>query len=138
MSKLDTRSKLISPDQVTALAARLKSQSARIAVVTGYFDPLLPAHARALAGVRSDTACTTLVVVLLPSLDALLSAQARAELAAALSMVDYVIIASDGHVGELVERLGTDILIPREALDVSERRQLIEHVQRRHGESFSG
>lgn len=132
MTPFDTRGKIVSPAEAAGIAARLKSQGIKIAAVSGVFDVLLAAHARALAEVRNHTGAGALMVVLLPAPDGLLADRARAELVAALSMVDYVIIANENHTEEVLRRLDADVTIARQDQDEQVERQLIEHVQRRH------
>jgi hypothetical protein len=80
---VNTRTKIVSAERVRELA-----QGKRVRWVRGRFDPLLAEHARrlaALAGLEH-----LLVVVILDSRHGLLPREARAELVAALAVVDYV------------------------------------------------
>lgn len=62
------------------------------ALVIGYFDPMLAAHARRLRACRASAG---LLVVLIESPEnPLLPAPARANLLAGLSSVDYVVLAA--------------------------------------------
>jgi bifunctional ADP-heptose synthase (sugar kinase/adenylyltransferase) len=82
---LDTRTKII---PLHELLARLESDAARW--VCGYFDPLLAEHVRKLAQAREPG--RLLVVEVTNPPQPLLGQRARAELVAALSMVDYVVL----------------------------------------------
>jgi bifunctional ADP-heptose synthase (sugar kinase/adenylyltransferase) len=125
---MDTRTKILTAQQAAAAARRLQEAGRKVCVVTGYFDPLLAAHARRLAACRSQ-ADVLMAVVCSPERP-ILSARARAELVAALAVVDYVVLAEDG----LVEALqGAGVSVERhEHLDEQITRELIAHVQRRH------
>jgi bifunctional ADP-heptose synthase (sugar kinase/adenylyltransferase) len=84
---LDTRSKIIPLEQGRA---QLRDKSA--CWVGGHFDPLLTEHVRRL---REQVAPGRLLIVEVTNpARPLLSQQARAELVAALSMVDYVVLGN--------------------------------------------
>lgn len=71
----------------------------KIQIVTGHFDPLLPEHASRLEALaRPDE---VLIVVVTNPEDALLPQQARAELVAALSVVDHVVIPQEADDPEI-------------------------------------
>lgn len=86
---MDTRTKIIDFEDAVAL-----SQHRPVRWVTGSFDPLLIEHVRRLR----EFAVTgqLLVVVVTNPPDPLLPSQARAELVAALSIVDYVVVKQTG------------------------------------------
>ena len=117
---VDTRSKILS------VAAALKLRPP-VALVTGYFDVLRVGDARELAAVRHHP----LLVVVLPLNNQILSQRARAEMVAALRVVDYVVTADDGDVERLVTGLRPVELVRLEAADADRARQLMEHVHRR-------
>lgn len=121
---MDTRTKILSVDSL----ADLRRRAARLKVVTGYFDPLLAAHARRLAQLRRP-AETLLVIVTEPDRP-LLPARARAELVAALAAVDYVLPAG-ADCEELLAALRPDELVREEAADEIRRRELIRRVHER-------
>jgi bifunctional ADP-heptose synthase (sugar kinase/adenylyltransferase) len=118
---MDTRSKILTA------AAALELEPRPLAVVTGYFDILRAGHARDLGQVRNHP----LLVAVLPLAGELLPQRARAELVAALRVVDYVVIADDGDVERLVDGLRPVEFVRLEAADARRARQLIEHVHRR-------
>src|SRR5437763_14258461 len=62
----------------------------KVRIVTGHFDPLLPAHARYLKNVSEPD--QLLIVAMTNPPHPLLPQTARAELVAALPAVDYVVI----------------------------------------------
>ena len=84
--------------------------------VSGYFDPLLAEHVRRL---RDCAQPGQLLVVEIANPEApLLPQRARAELVAALSMVDYVVLGNGEPSNGIV--------------DAGVKTKFIEHVLRRH------
>ena len=109
---LDTRSKIIALTE-----ARKRAQSQPTRWVTGYFDPLLAAH------VRRQRECVqpgeALVVEIVEPPNALLGREARAELVAALDIVDYVVLGEgDAAAGSAIDEGFTE--------------RFLEHVRERH------
>ncbi|MEZ5398109.1 MAG: hypothetical protein R2729_00485 [Bryobacteraceae bacterium] len=90
--------------------------------VRGYFDPLLSAHVEAL---RRHKTAAPLAVLLEDPEAPLLPRQARAELLAALDLVDYVLLDSNVPGAATAADLCGDDLARRDAL--------IHHVASRHG-----
>jgi glycerol-3-phosphate cytidylyltransferase-like family protein len=121
---VDTRSKILSRDAALALPPPLT-------LITGYFDILRAEHARDLQQARDGAPAQPLMVVVLTGLNQILDPRARAELVAALRMVDYVVIADDGDGDIFIEALKPAQLVRLEAADQRRARQLMEHVQRR-------
>ena len=121
---MDTRSKILS------VAAALELPPP-VAIATGYFDVLRAEHARELAGVRHHP----LLVIVLPLSGEILALPARAELVAALRVVDYVVIANYGGLDRLVETLKPVEYTRMEGEHAVRRdrwpRQLMEHVHSR-------
>jgi len=110
---VDTRIKI-----VDAAAARRIAQDGAL-VVSGCFDPLTAAHARRLAEVKRDGA-PMLVLIAAPA-DEILPARARAELVAALAVVDAVVESADG----------IEAAVHLEKEDEARRRALVAHVHAR-------
>jgi hypothetical protein len=100
-------------------------------VVTGTFDVVIAADARELAEIRSAHPESPLLVVVLPLPDQLLPQRARAELVAALRMVDYVVTADETAPDTLLASLQPAQLVRLEAVHAVRKRQLMEHVHRR-------
>lgn len=123
---MDTRSKIIDPEE----AARVAGDGA-LTVVAGAFDVLLAEHARELQRVRNRTPQRRLLVALLPPAEPVLEARARAELIAALAVVDYVVTADETGLQDLMKRLPVAELIRAQSATDERTRQLIEHVHRR-------
>ncbi len=101
---MDTRSKIVSVSEAPRNAA----------VAVGHFDVPGVEHARVLAALHART--SPVIAIILPAGEGapeILSQPDRACMAAALRMVDYVLIAAaSGHPGGLDDLLTT--LTPRE------------------------
>jgi hypothetical protein len=110
---VDTRSKIVDGAAASRLAA------AGAFVVSGYFDPLTAAHARRLAELKQEDA--PLLVAIAKHGDEILPARGRAELVAALAVVNYVV--------ETVDGLAPAVRLEQE--DDARRAALIQHVQAR-------
>jgi glycerol-3-phosphate cytidylyltransferase-like family protein len=123
---VDTRAKILTLEQARSwrLAAPV--------VVAGYFDLLRAEHARELEAVRRRTGARTLVAAVLPWSDAYMSQCARAEMAAALRVVDYVVALEPDELAMLVNALDPSEVVRWEEADARRNRELIEHVHRRH------
>ena len=85
------------------MARRLREEGKTLKLAVGYFDPVLAAHARRLKDAREDAAALAVIVADPPR--PILPARARAELVAALDVVDYVVLPGDEPLEELVARL---------------------------------
>ena len=109
---MDTRSKIIASEQARA---KLGAKPARW--VIGSFDPLLAEHVRRLQ--HYATAGQLLVVEVTNPAKPLLPQRARAELVAALAMVDFVVLENDSGASQTAD-------------DASITERFIEHVLRRH------
>ena len=94
-------------------------------VIVGYFDPVHAAQIRALKQLVPPEATVVAAVAQPP--DPLLPQRARAELAAALQCVDYVVTDVEAALllpGAVVSDIRAD--------DLRRREQLMQHVVRRH------
>ena len=100
-------------------------------VVTGTFDVIQAEDARELAAIRERSAGRPLIVVVLPLDGSLFSQRARAELAAGLRMVDYVLITDDRHPDGLLSALQPAEVVHLETVHADRKRQLMGHVHRR-------
>ena len=123
---MDTRTKILTPAAAAAL-----DPPRPVLLATGRFDILRLEAARALAEARRRTAAQTLVVVGRPVAGELAPLAARAEMAAALRVVDYVVPAENEAVDGLAASLQPTEIISLEEADADRVRQLIEHVHRR-------
>ena len=117
---VDTRRKIVAAGQVPPAAT----------LVTGYFDVLRVEHVRALQQVRDRTGDRPLVVALLPRQRELFHQRARAEMVAALRMVDYVLIANREGLDGILEGLRPAEFMRLEEAGLRHMHCLIEHVQR--------
>ena len=100
-------------------------------MVTGYFDVLRAEHIRDLREARERAPALPLLAVVLPLAGELLHQRARAELVAALRVVDYVVITDEADAAGLIESLEPAVLVRLEGADARRIRQLTEHVHRR-------
>lgn len=125
--RLDTRTKILTPAALAAL-----DPPRPLLLATGRFDILRVAVPRDLAAARQRTGAGSLVVAVRPLADELAPIAVRAEMAAALRVVDYVLIALNGDLTGLAESLQPIEIINLEESDAQRTRQLIEHVHSRH------
>jgi hypothetical protein len=91
--ELDTRTKVL-----TASEARQRLAEQPACWVSGHFDPLLAEHVQRLRGSKAPG--MLLVVEVTNPLQPLLVQRARAELVAALAMVDYAVMSDRPPSGE--------------------------------------
>jgi bifunctional ADP-heptose synthase (sugar kinase/adenylyltransferase) len=106
LAVLDTRTKIISEQDARR---RVEGQPAQW--VAGHFDPLLAEHVRRLKEWSSPG--RTLIVEITNPARPLLAQRARAELVAALGMVDYVVLKNGSAVSadeEITERFVQNML----------------------------
>ena len=127
---MDTRNKIIGLEQASALVLESSINQDHLKIVTGYFDVLLAEHVRRLREI-ADGASRLLVVVLDPP-DPVLAARARAELVAALDMVDYVVPADEHAAYALLGRFAGGEVVREESDDLLRAHRLRQHVQSRH------
>jgi hypothetical protein len=118
---MDTRTKILTPEAAPHACI----------VVTGAFDPVLAEDARQLAEIRAGHQDRPLLVLVLPLPGELLPLRARAELVAALRMVDYVVTADEIAPDALLASLEPAHLVRLEEAQAVRKRQLMEHVHRR-------
>jgi hypothetical protein len=121
---MDTRAKIID----LASAARLRRPGVRLKLVTGYFDVLTPDLVRRL---RSLSDGGRLIAFVLDPPNPLLPSRARAELAASLSMIDYVLLLPEVGLERSLEEIRPDEVVREETADGKRSRALIEHVHQR-------
>ena len=99
---MDTRTKIIDRSSIPAQGARL---------VSGYFDPLTAAALASLERLRAETPGPLVAVITDPE-NPVLPARARAELVAALALIDYVVIGgpADHHLESEHDSLYRDLV----------------------------
>jgi bifunctional ADP-heptose synthase (sugar kinase/adenylyltransferase) len=127
---VDTRTKIIKLEEACALAR--DSQNAVLA--TGYFDVLLAAHAREFDRVRESLPDAVIFVALGTPEQPLLDVRARAEMVAALAMVDYVVSLEDRQMDSLLAAFRAEHIVRLEAAHEQRMRELIQHVHRRQSQ----
>lgn len=106
---MDTRSKIITREEALTKKSTVW--------VSGHFDPLLAEHVRRLREYKIES--QPLIVEITNPLKPLLSQRARAELVAALSIVDYVILSDTSEPSGSID-------------DAAITERFIEHVRERH------
>jgi len=123
---VDTRKKILTIEQARQIPRP-------VAMAIGCFDVLRASTIRELEGARRDSGtreCRLLAVVV-PSDPEVLSAAARAEMAAALRMVDYVVTADPATADRLGEFLGCFPILRLSAADALRARELKDDVRSR-------
>jgi hypothetical protein len=95
-----------------------------MSLVTGYFDVLVASQVRTLERLAAEKPRPLMAVVLNPPAQ-ILTIAARAELAAALAVIDYVLPAGEERPAWL------EGAVSLEAEHEDNRRELIAHVHRR-------
>ena len=123
---VDTRTKILTPAALASL-----DPPRPLLLVLGRFDILRVEAVADLAAARQRTAFGSLAVALRPFEGELVPLAARAEMAAALRVVDYVLLAENEDVETLASSLQPLEIIDMEEADADRTRQLIEHVHSR-------
>jgi bifunctional ADP-heptose synthase (sugar kinase/adenylyltransferase) len=123
---VDTRNKII-----TAQAACDLARGREVVLVTGHFDVLLAAHLRELQRVREVRPQAALIVAVTSPPEPVLDARARAEMVAALAVVDYVVSLEGEQPESLLAAFSPDRTVRLEAVHQQRMRELIQHVHRR-------
>jgi len=124
--RLDTRTKIIPLEHACALVRGERP----VTVVTGSFDVLLAGHVRELDAARANAPDAILLVAVTTPEPPLLAARARAEMVAALGMVDYVVVL-DHHEMEFLKAFPADRIVRLEVAHADRLRELKQHVERR-------
>jgi len=122
---LDTRAKIVDLARAGTIAAGWRTKGTRWKLVSGYFDVLTADLVRAMPD------GSPLVAAVLDPPDPLLPVGARAELAASLRMVDYVLLLQGAALEDALAELRPDEVIRAEIGDRRRSAALIEHVHRR-------
>lgn len=127
---MDTRDKIITAERAAALVKEFRARDSALKIVTGYFDVLLAEHARRLSEIANGAAALFVVVGEPPA--PVLDSRARAELVAALAVVNYVVPAEKMAAENLLRHFRAEEIVEEESADLLRARRLTEHVQRRH------
>lgn len=128
-NSMDTRTKILTGSGARAEAEALHASGTALQAVTGYFDVLQPAMLRALEQCAAPG--MRLFACVLEPAHPVLPARARAELAAALRMVDYVVPITAG-LEELIRDMRPERQTALEAMDDRGTEALMALVFRRH------
>jgi bifunctional ADP-heptose synthase (sugar kinase/adenylyltransferase) len=127
---MDTRTKIIEVQCAAERVRELRDRGGAVKVLTGYFDVLVAEHVERLREIGRTPGALFVIVVDPPA--PLLGARARAELVAALAMVDYVVPATGQSAAELLCRFAASEIVREESADLLRTERLSQHVQRRH------
>ena len=118
---MNTRAKIVSD---------IVNPARPVLLVTGLFEILRVEMVRELSGARQRTGAKSVVAVVLSQAEERMPLARRAEMAAALRVIDYVIISGAGEWESLAARLQPVEIIHLEEADALRTRELIEHVRR--------
>jgi bifunctional ADP-heptose synthase (sugar kinase/adenylyltransferase) len=129
---MDTRAKIIDAQRAAALAQELRAKGTSLKLITGHFDVLIAEHVRRLREIHNGAGALFVMVIDPPA--PVLAARARAELVAALAMVDYVVPAGVQAAQELLTQFSASEIIQEETADLLRAHRLAEHVQSRQQE----
>src|SRR5579864_3166480 len=113
---MDTRAKIIDCKSAASLVTQLRHEGGSVRVVTGHFDVLVAEHVRRLRDIAVQPA--KLFVIVLDPPAPLLSTRARAEMVAALAMVDYVVPGGDQGACELLRHFAATEIVHEESADI--------------------
>jgi len=128
---VDTRTKIVSAEAAAALARQFRDAGRQVTLVSGYFDPLLAAHALRLSEVARPGQALFVAVEDPPC--PVLATRARAELVAGLSVVDYVVLAGQPAAG--LEGIEADRVFAERDADRRRTQELMQHVHDRQRET---
>jgi hypothetical protein len=126
---LDTRHKIITLSQASALAEEARRSGTPPIAFVSHLEVLRAGHVRKLEEFAA-AAPARLFLILTDPESPLVPIDARAELAAALRVVDYV-IPSAGGAAPAVAAINPGLTVHDEEEDRVRTRQLIEHVRSR-------
>src|ERR1700683_1883467 len=127
---MDTRDKIIDCERTAELVGELRGRRVALKVVLGYFDVLSAEHVRRLREIANGAGALFVAVLDPPA--PLLDGRARAELVAALGVVDYVVLAGARPAQALLRPFNATEIVREESADLLRTRRLMEHVQHRH------
>lgn len=127
----DTRRKIITLDQARNLAAQNREKKPAppaVAFVT-HLEVLRAGHVRKLETLASENPGKLFLILTDPE-SPLVPLEARAEVAAALRVVDYVVPSPDGA-GPVLAAIHAGLTVEDEEEDRGRTRLLVEHVRNR-------
>jgi rfaE bifunctional protein nucleotidyltransferase chain/domain len=113
---MDTRSKIVSREEVARALPAHRARGERVVLANGCFDILHVGHVRYLAGARAEGDVLVVAINSDASVKSLkgegrpiLSAEARAQLVAAVGCVSYVTVFDEPNVSALLAYLRPDV-----------------------------
>ncbi len=122
---MDTRTKILDlNDAEEFLRARL-SVEPPVKVVVAYCDPLVASHVRRLKKIARDG---KLIVLVSSPTHPILPVAARAELVAALDVVEKVIAVQPSKLRDLLRLVSGELLVMEQAGDAERTEELVRHV----------
>lgn len=127
---MDTRHKIITPEQAIERAAQLRSSAVPYKVVSGHFDILQGSIVRRASSLAASN--SKIFAIVSDPDHAVTTSAARLELAASLRVIDYVVHCVTDP-GNLVQQLLPAEWIREEVAHLASTERLIRHVLERHG-----
>lgn len=127
---MDTRTKILPRQDVASRLAALSINGSRVVTAGGWFDVLQAAHCQRLSEVKHEPA--RLVVFVYddrPNRPGVLEAWSRAQMVAALAVVDYVVICDEAEAASLAARCHLPPLLP---IEEAMPRDIVADVLHRH------
>ncbi len=125
---MDTRKKIVDGSDAEELLRSRAGAKPAVKVVVGYFDPLLASHVRRLEKIAGGH---KLIALVSSPARPLLPPAARAELVAALDLVESVIVVPPSRLRDLLRLVPAEILSLEQASDAERTEELVRHVRSR-------
>jgi glycerol-3-phosphate cytidylyltransferase-like family protein len=125
---LDTRTKILDLNEAEDfLRTRLGAEPA-VKVVVAYCDPMVASHVRRLKKIARNG---RLIVLVSSPTHPILPVEARAELVAALDVVEKVIAVQPSKLRDLLRLVPGEFLVMEQAGDAERTDELVRHVHAR-------
>jgi len=131
---MNTRTKILQPAEAAERTEAFQAAATPYTLVCSSFDVLTAPRIRCLREIAASG--NRLIAVITSPPAALLPPAARAELAAALAIIEFVVLAEE-PLASFLERLGPAPVIDETPKDGLRSAQLIEHVQRKNSAGCS-
>jgi len=125
---LDTRTKILDIEDAEEFLRTRLSAEPPVMVVAGYCDPLVASHVRRLKKIAGDG---KLIVLVTSPAHPILSVEDRAELVAALDVVEKVIAVQPSKLRDLLRLVPGELLVMEQAGDAERTDELVRHVHAR-------
>jgi bifunctional ADP-heptose synthase (sugar kinase/adenylyltransferase) len=128
---MDTRTKILPRDRAVPTLFALSANGAATVAASGWFDVLQAAHCRRLAEAKPDPRAHLVVFVYDDAAQrrGLIEAWSRAQMVAALAVVDYVVICDEVEAASLAARCH---LPPPLSIEEAMPRDIVADVLQRH------